>query len=156
MADPRVISSWMSLGGLETLLSYGVRSRLNPSLEEINAVHADLLSRLSPAHHDFLRRLRLSFSFGNYFFVHAGVRPGFRLSEQKTDDLLWIREPFLSSTRNFGAIVVHGHTPGEAPVVLPNRICIDTGAYVTGRLTCLVLQGAQKRFLTAAAGSAAA
>ncbi len=149
IADPRVISSWMSLGGAETLLSYGVRSRINAQPEEIEETHSALLARLPTTHQKFIRELQLSYSFGPYFFVHAGVRPGVPLDKQNSEDLLWIREPFLSSTKNFGAVVVHGHTPGEQPVVLPNRICVDTGAYVTGVLTCLVLQGKERRFVTA-------
>ena len=148
LADPQVLSSWMSLGGLETLQSYGVRVRLSPPRQEYKAIHSDLLFRFPPQHQRFFRELRLSFSFGDYFFVHAGVRPGVPLASQQAEDLLWIRDAFLTSTRNFGAVVVHGHTPGHEPVVMPNRICIDTGAYVTGKLTCLVLHGNEKRFLT--------
>jgi serine/threonine protein phosphatase 1 len=149
LADPGVISSWMSLGGLETLLSYGLRAKLSLRPDEAKEIHAELLARLPPAHERFIRELPLSFSCGDYFFVHAGVRPGIGLAAQRPDDLLWIREPFLTSTRNFGAIVVHGHTPATAPVILPNRIGIDAGAYVTGLLTCLVLQGKELRFLRA-------
>ena len=149
LADPATISEWMGLGGRETLLSYGLRPKLSLRPDEVKEIHSGLLARLPPAHERFIRGLPLSFSCGDYFFVHAGVRPGVSLAEQTSDDLLWIREPFLTSTKNFGAIVVHGHTPVTTPVALPNRICIDTGAYVTGRLTCLVLQGEERRFLTA-------
>jgi serine/threonine protein phosphatase 1 len=79
--------------------------------------------------------------------VHAGVRPGVPLDAQDADDLVWIRGPFLSSNADFGKVVVHGHTPAEAPEVRPNRINVDTGAFFTGRLTCLVLEGAERRFL---------
>lgn len=149
LRDPLVLSSWMSLGGLETLQSYGVRVRLNSARREFNTIQAELQYRLPESHRKFLHQLPLSFSYGSYFFVHAGVRPGVALEQQKAEDLLWIRDGFLDSAKDFGAIVVHGHTPGEAPVVLPNRICIDTGAYATGKLTCMVLEGNDKRFLTA-------
>jgi serine/threonine protein phosphatase 1 len=87
---------------------------------------------------------------GNYFICHAGVRPGVPLDRQQPEDLLWIRESFLTSNKNFGKIVVHGHTPVEQAEVLPNRINIDTGAYATGRLTCLVAEPKAQRFLTTA------
>jgi hypothetical protein len=87
---------------------------------------------------------------GKYFLCHAGVRPGIPLERQSIQDLLWIRGEFLKSTVDFGAIVVHGHTPHERPEILPNRINIDTGAFATGRLTCVVLENSNVRFLTTA------
>jgi serine/threonine protein phosphatase 1 len=149
LRDPSVISSWMGLGGLETLSSYGLRPKLSLQPAEIKSIHSGLLACLPHSHAQFIKQLRPSYSVGGYFFAHAGVRPGVRLEDQMPDDLLWIREPFLSSTKNFGAMVVHGHTPLTEPLILPNRICIDTGAYVTGVLTCLVLEGQEQRFLTA-------
>ena len=85
---------------------------------------------------------------GQYFLCHAGVRPGLSLERQSEDDLLWIRGPFLDSNADFGKIVVHGHTPSEMPQVLPNRINIDTGAFMTGRLTCVVLERDRARFIS--------
>ena len=85
---------------------------------------------------------------GPYFLCHAGIRPGVSLERQSPADLLWIRDEFLNSTMDFGKIVVHGHTPTEQPEVLPNRINIDTGAYASGHLTCLILDGDKRRFLT--------
>jgi len=96
---------------------------------------------------DFLHSLKTSLSRGKYFFCHAGVRPGVPLERQSEDDLLWIRDAFLASDTNFGKIVVHGHTPVAEPEVLPNRIGIDTGAFATGRLTCVALSGGAPRFL---------
>jgi serine/threonine protein phosphatase 1 len=78
------------------------------------------------------------------------VRPGIPLEAQDADDLVWIRGPFLSSDADFGKVVVHGHTPTEAPDVRANRINVDTGAFFSGRLTCLVLEGAERRFLQTA------
>ncbi|MCS6878601.1 MAG: metallophosphoesterase family protein [Geminicoccaceae bacterium] len=146
---------WLDNGGEATLASYGVE--LDPLLdpqERWARARLDLLDRLPSAHRTFLERLELAFGFGDYFFCHAGVRPGVPLEAQNPIDLLWIREPFLSFSGEFGKIVVHGHTPQPEPVVRPNRIGIDTGACWTGRLTCLVLEGTDYRFLTTLGGEA--
>ncbi|MGH7050199.1 MAG: metallophosphoesterase [Acetobacteraceae bacterium] len=94
-----------------------------------------------------LRTLRSSYRDENYFFAHAGVRPGVPLEAQDEEDLVWIREPFLSFKRGFGAVVVHGHTPADAPVVRSNRIGIDTGAVYGGMLTAAVLEEDRLGFL---------
>ena len=99
-------------------------------------------------HREFLAELETSFEVGDYFFCHAGVRPGVPLAKQAQEDLLWIREEFLDSDLPHGRMVVHGHTPVERPELRPNRINIDTGAYATGRLTRLVLEGGSRRLLT--------
>ena len=147
LADPAVGQHWRRLGGLETLHSYGVPvSAL--MVEKDYAETADLLRDAMPAEHaTFLQSLKTSHSHGKYFLCHAGVRPGVPLEQQSDEDLLWIRDEFLNSTMDFGKIVVHGHTPVEAPEVLPNRINIDTGAFATGRLTCVVLDEGGYRFL---------
>ena len=93
-----------------------------------------------------LHRLRLV-QPDDYFFAHAGVKPGVELLQQKESDLLWIRNEFLNSREDFGKIIVHGHTPTLEIEVEPNRINIDTGAFATGRLTCLVLEGASLSFI---------
>jgi serine/threonine protein phosphatase 1 len=85
--------------------------------------------------------------FGDFFFCHAGIRPGVALPAQTDEDLVWMREPFLSSDRDHGAVVVHGHTPQAAPEVHPNRINVDTGAVYGGPLTVLALEGTGYRFL---------
>jgi hypothetical protein len=101
-----------------------------------------------PAEHtSFLQSLKISRSRGKYFLCHAGVRPGVPLEQQIDEDLLWIRDEFLNSKLDFGTTVVHGHTPHEEPEVLPNRINIDTGAFATGLLTCVVLDESGHRFL---------
>lgn len=147
LSDPLVGLHWRALGGLETLHSYGVpvgELRLGKNVEAA----ADGLRAALPEHHlNFLRSLKTSFSHGQYFLCHAGVRPGIALERQSEEDLLWIRDAFLSSTMNFGKIVVHGHTPIERPDVQPNRINIDTGAFATGQLTCVVLDEDGHRFL---------
>jgi serine/threonine protein phosphatase 1 len=147
LAAPETGPYWRGQGGHETLQSYGVRvGRLTgPSYAKVR----DALRRtMPPAHVEFLRALKTSHSHGRYFFCHAGVRPRVPLALQSEQDLLWIREEFLASTRDFGKIVVHGHTPVAEPEVLPNRIDIDTGAFATGRLTCVALEDGAPRFLS--------
>jgi len=147
LADPAVGQHWRRLGGLETLYSYGVpvgELMVGKNYEEA----ADRLRAAMPADHmSFLQSLKTSHSHGKYFLCHAGVRPGVPLERQSDEDLLWIRDEFLRSKLDFGKIVVHGHTPVEAPEVLPNRINIDTGAFATGQLTCVVLDNSGHRFL---------
>jgi serine/threonine protein phosphatase 1 len=96
----------------------------------------------------FLRDLAVWHEAGGYLFVHAGIRPGIPLERQSRHDLMWIREPFLSSKQSFGAVVVHGHTPRPDPVVRPNRLGIDTGAVMGGVLTCVVLEEDRLGFIT--------
>jgi serine/threonine protein phosphatase 1 len=114
-------------------------------------VYQDAADRFRAAlpleHVKFLQSLKMSFSNDRYFLCHAGVRPGVPLQQQSHDDLLWIREEFLSSPVDFGKIIVHGHTPVKEPDVRPNRINIDTGAFATGRLTCVALESRGYRFL---------
>ncbi|HWD58315.1 MAG TPA: metallophosphoesterase family protein [Stellaceae bacterium] len=147
LEDPSIADHWRHLGGLETLHSYGVA--VGPLMRGQNYEEAAeaLRAALPQSHRDFLASLSLSQVVGRYFFCHAGVRPGVALERQREEDLLWIREPFLDSRADFGKIVVHGHTPAEAPEVLPNRINLDTGAFMTGRLTCAALEGSRVRFL---------
>lgn len=141
--------SWLTYGGRETLESYGIDPPPRGGGAPRFAALRDALAAAMPASHKaLLGQLALSHTEGGYLFVHAGVRPGVPLAEQTADDLMWIREPFLSSDVEFGAVVVHGHSISAAPDVKANRIGIDTGAYDTNHLTCLVLQGSERRFLT--------
>jgi len=141
LREPAKIGDWRAFGGLQTLMSYGIRPTLNPDTDE----QAELIRRLKEAmpsdHLPFLQGLKPSFTCGDFFFVHAGVRPGIPLAEQQEADLLWIRDEFLESQRSFGKYIVHGHTPVREPDIRPNRINIDTGAYATGNLTLLTIQG---------------
>ena len=105
-----------------------------------------------PRHWMFFETLQLSAEHGDYLFVHAGIRPGVPLAGQTPQDLLWIREPFLSHAGSHGKVVVHGHSPVPTPDRRFNRIGIDTGAVFTGRLTALVLEGDTQRFLTTGGG----
>ena len=134
-------------GGTATLTSYGVSLDAGLAFEELEAAGRDLNEAVPEAHREFFRALRLSHAESDYLFVHAGIRPGVPLAEQVGDDLMWIREEFLYSNRDHGKIVVHGHTPAHEVQLRPNRIGIDTGAFATDRLTCLVLEGDQRRFL---------
>jgi serine/threonine protein phosphatase 1 len=145
--DAGILDFWRSQGGLETLHSYGVD--VGPAMAGRNfaTVQTAFRARFPKAHRDFLETLKVSATIGDYFFCHAGVRPGVALDRQNRDDLLSIREPFLSSETEHGKVVVHGHTPSVAPEVRANRIGIDTAAYATGRLTCLILEKDQRRFL---------
>jgi serine/threonine protein phosphatase 1 len=142
LSDPSVVDYWMRLGGMETLISYGViaagsTSNTMRTVELQAAFH----NALPKAHFRFLRDLQTSFACGDFFFAHAGVRPRVRLSHQTESDLLSIRKEFLESRQDFGKIIVHGHTPTYEVEAAPNRINIDTGAFATGRLTCLMIEG---------------
>jgi hypothetical protein len=132
-----------------TLESYGVR--LDPRLPgpaRVTAAHAALRAAIPHRHLAVLRGMRSHLSVGDYLLVHAGVRPGVPLDAQDPADLMWIREDFLDSGADHGKVVVHGHTIVRAPEVRRNRIGIDTGAFATGRLTALVLEGEDRRFLS--------
>jgi serine/threonine protein phosphatase 1 len=147
LRDPAMLEHWKELGGLETLSSYGLKPSIRPDRREQAELAIALRRVLPDTHRYFLSRLTKSFDCGDYFFVHAGVRPGIPLSQQKEEDLLWIRGEFLDYKKGFGKIIIHGHTPVAEPDIHPNRINIDTGAYATGNLTCLVLQGEEMRFI---------
>jgi len=138
--------NWLDYGGRETLASYGVGGA-RPGAREAEA-HAELARAILPRHRRLLTGLQPTWRLGDYLFCHAGVRPGRPLDRQTAEDLYWIREPFLSWRGAFGAVVVHGHTVVERPELRANRIGIDTGAVWTGRLTCLVLEGDRRRFIT--------
>jgi len=148
LTDPAAGPHWHRLGGLETLHSYGVPVGGLMAGKNYEAAAERLRAALPPGHVSFLRSLKTSLSHGKYFLCHAGVRPGVPLDRQDEHDLLWIRGEFLDSEMDFGKIVVHGHTPVERPEVRPNRINIDTGAFASGRLTCVALADDGYRFLS--------
>ncbi len=143
--DPRLGEVWRNFGGIETLRSYGIQHKPGGDWAQ---TRADFAARLPAEHLKFFQALHLHYACGDFLFVHAGVRPGLALEHQSEHDLLWIRDEFLNSTMSFGRIVVHGHTPERQPVLRPNRIGIDTGAYMTGVLTALVLEGTSQKFLS--------
>jgi serine/threonine protein phosphatase 1 len=135
-------------GGRETVLSYGVdrAAFAQADMEEAQ----EMMRAAVPAENiAFLKGFEDMIAIGDYLFVHAGIDPRVPIEEQKVHDLRWIREPFLSHAEPYGQVVVHGHTISEAPEDCGNRIGIDTGAFMTGRLTALVLEGTQRRYIEA-------
>lgn len=144
--DRQVLALFNRVGGRETLLSYGADPDEydQASLAEVG----DMLRRLVPEdHRSFLAAGADQIAIGDYLFVHAGIRPGVPFAEQRASDLRWIRQPFLESRRDHGAVIVHGHTITEEIDEQSNRIGIDTGAYATGRLTAIGLEGEDRWFL---------
>ena len=151
LADPVNGAGWLRFGGDATVLSYGIRAPTHlHSLFRLEFIRERLAETLPPAHLAFLTELRYTHEVGDYFFAHAGIDPKRALDQQRARDLLWIRETFLDDKRDFGKVVVHGHSITERPVVRANRIGIDTGACFTNVLTCLVLEEDTHRFLDTA------
>jgi serine/threonine protein phosphatase 1 len=141
---------WLSFGGLETLMSYGVPLRSLPHTREAAAeLRLSTAAAVPKSHVKLLRHSALYYSMGDYLFVHAGVRPGVPLDNQAAADMMWIRDDFLRSRVPLpGWVVVHGHTICDLPQDRDHRVNIDTGAFVSGRLTCLVLRGGDRRFIS--------
>jgi serine/threonine protein phosphatase 1 len=141
---------WLTFGGLETLLSYGVPLRTIPSTtQQVIELRQALAEALPPSHLEFFRRCTFRHSIGDYVFVHAGVRPGIPLEKQTPTDMMWIRDDFLRSRIPLpDRVVVHGHTIVDLPQDRTHRVNLDTGAFVSGRLTCLALRGEERRFIT--------
>ena len=141
--DIRALRYFSRIGGDATIRSYVADDSLYEaaSFEDLAALFP---SRVPQEHADFLRRGEDMVRYGDYVFVHAGVRPGIPLGDQAKSDLRWIRDEFLSAREDFGAMVVHGHTISEQVEMRPNRIGIDTGAYCSGALTALGLCGADQ------------
>lgn len=132
--------SWAEFGGGETLASYGVvRPPGRGDVDSWRAVQERFRENLPAEHLALLRGLELSARYGDYLFVHAGVRPGVPWDLQEPEDLLWIRNDFLSLPHRLDCVVVHGHTPDNEPFVGRDRINVDTGAYATGVLTAVRL-----------------
>jgi serine/threonine protein phosphatase 1 len=145
--------NWLHNGGDMALLSYGVEVEVIRNAYWHGAAAlveaANVFRSVLPKEHlDFFRALQLSYQAGDYFFAHAGVKPGVALDQQAARDLIWIRDEFLSYAHDFGAVVVHGHTPVRTPENLPNRIGIDTLAFHTGKLTAVGLEGTERWFLS--------
>jgi serine/threonine protein phosphatase 1 len=148
LTDPGMLPMWMGNGGTETLLSYGVLNMESPATALKPQYLGSALEKALPDRHlAFFQGLALSAGFGDYHFVHAGVKPGVPLAKQAEYDCLYIREPFLSHRGSFGKVIVHGHTPVAEPEVRANRIGIDTGGFFTGHLTALRLEGEYRSFL---------
>jgi serine/threonine protein phosphatase 1 len=144
--EAALIAKWLRFGGAQCLRSYGVDPESIATLDEQAAVEA-VRAAIPPEHAAFLRSFVDTCRFGDYLFVHAGIRPGVALDRQSQLDLRWIREPFLGDETDHGFVVVHGHTIRPQVEELPNRIGIDTGAYATGVLTTLVIDGSERRII---------
>jgi serine/threonine protein phosphatase 1 len=138
------LDDWVGWGIEPTLASYGMSAAQITALEGRGRASSKLqmLQAYIPDEHvEFLRRLPVLLSVPGYVFVHAGLRPGVALEQQRDRDLLWIRGEFLDADHDFGAVVVHGHTPHAEPFVSPRRIGIDTGCFASGRLTAVRVDG---------------
>ncbi len=144
--DAGLFTQWMKFGGGECARSYGLQPAALKKMPPADAI-ALLKDRIPRQHVEFLASFADTISFGSYLFVHAGIRPGTSLADQAQTDLRWIREPFLADERDHGQVIVHGHTISEQVEQLPNRIGIDTGAYRTGVLTALGIEGTERWFL---------
>jgi serine/threonine protein phosphatase 1 len=147
LIDLASMDHWMSNGGFATVSSYSDLPRAALERMSLADLQAHFRSDFPIEHAAFLDGLPRLVRVGDYVFAHAGIRPGIPLPEQDAEDLVWIRAPFLTSAADFGAIIVHGHTPVREPELRPNRINVDTGAFMTGRLTAAVLEGDSVRFL---------
>lgn len=146
---PSVARNWLTYGGTETMQSFGINDASpDASSRQLDRLSARLAENLPADDLNFLRACPLTMRFGDYFFCHAGIRPGIPLDSQAEDDLIWIREPFLSDGRDHGVIVVHGHTVTTVPEMRSNRINIDTGAVFGGPYTVLALEGQAYRLFS--------
>ena len=148
--DPADSELFLRFGGFDTAASYGVALDVMTQ-QALERSRRALAAAMPQAHLSLLRALPRSAAFGDFFFCHAGVRPGVRLAAQNPHDLIWIRHEFLNHTGLFEKLVVHGPPPRPEPEERPNRVNVDTMAFNSGRLTALVVEGREKRFLTAEA-----
>jgi serine/threonine protein phosphatase 1 len=148
LEDEGALRQFTRMGGRETILSYGITrdAYLEMTFGELRAAMA---AGIPFEDLDFMRAFEDMIVIGDYVFVHAGIRPSVDLDSQSPADLRWIREPFLSHVSHGGTCVVHGHTVTDAPDVRPWRVGIDTGAYASGLLTAVGLEGAERWFLEA-------
>jgi serine/threonine protein phosphatase 1 len=145
LQDPAILQYWEPLGGMQTLSSYGIE--LHADADTAFDLHRRFLDAFPRAHELFMQCLRNQFSCGDFLFVHAGIRPDIPIEQQDVNDLIWIRNEFLESTRDHERFIVHGHTPVPHPDIRHNRINIDTGAWRTGTLTCIAIEGSTILFL---------
>lgn len=149
LADGSNALFWVAYGGIATMFSYGVKPP-DPvtDADQITRARKELAKKLPPDHLEFLAKLERYHVEGDYVFVHAGLKPGVPLEQQRDEDILWIREEFLQSRNDFGKLVVHGHSITREPDIRFNRIGIDTGAFASGTLTCLVLEGTKQELIS--------
>jgi serine/threonine protein phosphatase 1 len=145
LQDPAILPYWLELGGMQTLESYGIELH-DENATAIN-IHRRFVGAFPRAHELVMQCLRDQFVCGDFLFVHAGIRPDIPIERQDINDLIWIRDEFLDSTRKHERFVVHGHTPVPHPDIRHNRINIDTCAWRTGTLTCVAIEGSTFLFL---------
>lgn len=141
--------AWLDYGGMDTLKSYGVATPASLEENDLEVCRKALMNALPPAHRKLLDELELSYSHGDYFFAHAGAAPGVALGEQSPRDLMRIRTRFLESRALFEQVIVHGHTPEDDVHADYRRIGIDTGAYLTGILSAVRLEGESREIIQA-------
>jgi len=146
LTEPDPAGLFATNGGIETALSYGVTLDLQ-DLDALAVQHGELVQNVPDAHRRFIGDLVFSAEFGDFFFCHAGVMPGVPLDEQQPRDLIWIREQFLDYGELYAKVIVHGHTPTHDPEIRTNRINVDTGAFATGVLTSLLIEGSDKQLM---------
>jgi serine/threonine protein phosphatase 1 len=144
-----LLADWLRFGGSECLASYGLAPARLKRMSETEALAA-IEAAIPAEHRDFVASFADTFRFGDYLFVHAGIRPGLGIAAQAQQDLRWIREEFLEDARDHGVTVVHGHTITPAVDERANRIGLDTGAYRTGVLTAMAVEGTKRWFLDTA------
>jgi serine/threonine protein phosphatase 1 len=159
LANTFPFGTWLVNGGDATLVGYDIDippltwasalafGEIDVNETEEAEIRAALADKLPVAHAEFLDRLILYHRCGDYIFVHAGVRPGVPLEQQDPEDLIWIREKFFRSKADHGGVVVHGHSIFDDVDIQPNRIGVDTGAWRSDRLSCLVLEGEDLRII---------
>lgn len=141
-----VLPNWLKFGGAECASSYGIDSAQLAGIDEMAALEM-VRAKVPQSHREFLESFGDTFRFGDFLFVHAGIRPGIAVEDQDVADLRWIREPFLTDAKEHGFVVVHGHTIVERVEERRNRIAIDTGAYRSGVLTALAIEDGERWFL---------
>lgn len=142
--DLTLMNNWLRFGGRETMMSYGVRPAMFSAFGNMEETLKTLLEKTPEEHLKFLKAMPTSITLGDYYFCHAGARPGVPLAAQAEGDLVWIRKDFLAHESRFEKMIVHGHTICDTVEFKPNRINIDTGAYATGCLTALALEGTEQ------------
>lgn len=140
------LEGWLKYGGVQTLRSYGITRE--DILKLGLGLSALMRERIPEEHIRFIRTFADKLQIGDYLFVHAGIRPGVPIPQQRSSDLRWLRGGFLDDDTDHGLMVVHGHTISNEPEIRDNRIGVDTGCYQTGKLTALVLEGAERRFIS--------
>lgn len=145
----RAARALLGIGGLPTLLSYGITER-EAKLGTFQNLADLMIERVPSTDVDFLDAGEDLIQFGDYVFVHAGIRPGIPFEQQCSNDMRWIRGDFLNSREDHSAVIVHGHTIFDTVDEQFNRIGIDTGAFATGNLSAIAIEGDERWFLSTA------